>query len=338
MRRWLRTRTEWRLWIGLLAILPAGGWLSGVLFQAGKAFAEVSQGRRIHDSLDGLAAWCAETDFPGFLRPALILTATLAWVPLREWLRRQDTPPPNPPPENHVATNPTGSLRTSAGAFLLAAHAACLLAALRWPGGKPTARLIEQEGLWFWTGPLLTALGSAFLLEWLFRSTLFRAFLQRSSARAACWQSALVFATFLYLAPPSSWPIPSPDEGGTGLSMLAAWLMRLLHPGVLLGEFLPLLLSGLLLAWTRLRSGTLTLPLALQAGYMLGQLPVLFLTGGQALRTLAELRGTMALLHPLLACLCLFALWKWLSRPCSEASQPPVTPPPDASLADETAT
>jgi membrane protease YdiL (CAAX protease family) len=132
---------------------------------------------------------------------------------------------------------------TAAGAFVPAAD------------GYSLGKLLKSAAL--------PALGTAVVGEWLFRGLIVGVWLRAQSAWAAILGSSLLFAA---VHPLPGLSLPDPGAPTAGFEFLGAVISRYADPQVFIAELLTLFSLGVLLAWTRVRTRSLWLPIGLHAG------------------------------------------------------------------------
>lgn len=116
------------------------------------------------------------------------------------------------------------------------------------------------------TGALLPALGAAIGEEWLFRGLLLGAWLRVQRAWQAIVGTSALFAVLHFMSPLPGQKIADPAAATAGFELLGKILLRFTEPRFFVAELLTLFILGVLLAWTRVRTKSLWLPLGLHAG------------------------------------------------------------------------
>ncbi|MEX1049830.1 MAG: CPBP family intramembrane glutamic endopeptidase [Akkermansiaceae bacterium] len=255
-----------KVWLYATASVGLGAWMGPLVYNAGKALAEVSAGRHLNDPLDWLARLCREADFPQFFLASLVLAAGLLALPFIAWLGggyRRDAAEsglrlrPNPRGPRQAATGFLGV----ALLFLLSAGLWLLTPALEWrPAGANLPFLVASA--------LVVAVGWAFLQEILFRGIALGIFLRALRPAVALGLSATLFALVHGLNPPPGMTVADPDAGGTGFEMLGKIVTRFSDPRVVLSHLAPLLALGGVLAYARWRTASLWLPTGIHAGLL----------------------------------------------------------------------
>jgi membrane protease YdiL (CAAX protease family) len=116
---------------------------------------------------------------------------------------------------------------------------------------------------------LVPAVAVSLVEEWLFRGLLLGLWLRYARPFSACIGASLLFAILHFVEPPQEWKIIDPTHWLAGFSLLGGILVHFSCGVFIVSEFIPMLAVGLALAWARLRSGALWLPIALHAGWII---------------------------------------------------------------------
>jgi uncharacterized protein len=270
-----------KVWLYAAASVWLGAWVSPLLYNAGKALAEVSQAKVTNDPLEWLAGLCQRTDFPGFFVFSLLLAAALLFFPWMEWLHaRRGTALARGPwglrlPEGArvaargqpLVKNPRGPWHLCAG-FLLAAGlllpmGIAMVAAGWFSLQPPTEKGLLSAAL----RALLAGVAVAFFAEVFFRGIVMGVFLRAMRPAAALGMSAAFFALVFSLLPPAGMNVADSEASGVGFEMLRLLALRFSDGGMLMAGFVPLLGLGLVLGYARWRSASLWLPVGLHAGW-----------------------------------------------------------------------
>ncbi|MFZ9936233.1 MAG: CPBP family intramembrane glutamic endopeptidase [Luteolibacter sp.] len=254
-----------KVWLYAVASVWLGAWLAPLLFNAGKALAEVSQGRTTNGFFEWLAGHCRTADFPAFFLAGWGLAAVVLILPWMEWLHAR----------RGVRTggsglglrkNPRGGWHALAG-FLLAAGLLLPLGIALVPAGYLKLRDPGPE----WPGMAMRAMWMAWLIalvmEVFFRGVALGVFLRGMRPAAALGMSAAFFALVLSVIPPHDLSVPDPEQPRVGFELLRLMAVRFADAAVVLTEFVPLLALGLVLGYARWRTASLWLPLGLHAGW-----------------------------------------------------------------------
>lgn len=272
-----------KVWIYAGATVLLGAWWCPVIFQGGKALAEVAARKQTNQPLDWLARWCTETEFSGFFSIGLIVAALVLWLPFTEWLRlgRKDADDDSSRPwalrlpPRTLASEQGQILRKNPLALLFGATGFLLTAGLFLLLGY----FLLHAGSFQWTRPVdgwtwlliragMTAVALAAVQELLFRGVAMGIFIRAMRPAAAIAMSALLFAGMRYLTPAPDFPLADPEAGGLGFEFLGKIAALFADPWVLATTLLPLLLWGCLLGYARWRTSSLWLPVGLHGGWI----------------------------------------------------------------------
>jgi membrane protease YdiL (CAAX protease family) len=269
-----------KVWLYAAASVLLGAWASPLLYNAGKAIAEICATKQTNGPLEWLAGLCQTTDFPGFFGVSLLISAVILFLPFMHWLRGGRAGGDGNPwsfrlPHSartrtagqRLAKNPhglrqgvTGFLLVSA-LFLMLAGVMVLTGIFEWKSpGENVAKLVLRASA--------AALGLAVLQEILFRGIAMGIFLRAMRPAAALGMSAVFFALVHFLNPPHGVSVIDADASGTGFELLRNIMARFSHPQVILGTFAPLLALGGVLAYARWRTASLCMSIGLHAGWI----------------------------------------------------------------------
>jgi membrane protease YdiL (CAAX protease family) len=271
-----------KVWLYAAASVWLGAWFSPLLYNAGKALAEVSLGKTTNGPIEWLAGQCGRAEFSAFFMASLMLAAALLFFPWMEWLhaRRGVALASGPwglrlPDGARVSTrgqrlekNPQGPWQLCAGFLLLAGlllpMGIALVAAgwfkLRLPTDVGLAEHLMRT--------LIQASVIALVAEVLFRGIVMGVFLRAMRPAAAFGMSAAFFALVASLVPPAGLPISDPEARGAGFEMVRLLALRFADGPALLENFAPLLALGLVLAYARWRTASLWLPIGMHIGWL----------------------------------------------------------------------
>ena len=252
------------LWV--IGSFVLGATIAPWLYQAGKAFAEWTAAGDFPRLIESVGGSCRRAGFGRYFNRALLLAALLLLPFLLRRLRSfraegtkrlwQKLP------------RKTALLQTLAGG-LIAIGVLWMFASLLESMGhfvaskKPVAigRVLSQV--------LVPAVGVSLVEEWLFRGLLLGLWLRYARPLTACIGASLIFAVLHFVEPPIGWRVLDPTYWLAGFSLLGGILGHFACGIFILTEFIPMLAVGLVLAWARLRSGALWLPIGLHAGWIM---------------------------------------------------------------------
>jgi membrane protease YdiL (CAAX protease family) len=268
-----------KVWLYAVASVWLGAWVAPLLFNAGKALAEVSQGKTTNGFFEWLAGHCRAAEFPAFFMAGLWLAAVALFFPWMEWIHARRVASASGPwqvrlPDGArtggrgqgLEKNPRGGWHALAG-FLLAAGLLLPLGIAMVPAGYVTLRDPGPELPGMAMRALLMAWLFALVMEVFFRGIAMGIFLRGMRPAAALGMSAIFFALVLSVIPPQGLNVPDPEEPRVGFELLRLMAVRFADLPVILAEFVPLLALGLVLAYARWRTASLWLPIGLHAGW-----------------------------------------------------------------------
>jgi membrane protease YdiL (CAAX protease family) len=115
---------------------------------------------------------------------------------------------------------------------------------------------------------LVPAVTVSLIEEWLFRGLLLGLWLRYARPLIACIGASLLFAVLHFVEPPLEWKTLDPTHWLAGFNLLGGILAHFACGIFIISEFIPMLAVGLALAWARLRSGALWLPIGLHIGWI----------------------------------------------------------------------
>lgn len=225
--------------------------ISPVVFQGGKALAEVSLGRPTNRAMDWFANWANGAGFHEFfvltflgfsvlLLPLLVDRIGVAVVPARALF---------------CGNGPWHAQRSGLLGFLMVFTAGSAVA--WWCGGEWPAKGTIRV--------FLKACMLAFAFEWIFRGMLFGMLEKLWGSVMVVALSAATFAGFRLILPPPDFTYGDPESWTLGWQMIGklAW-----HFPATAFTVLPLLGWGVLLGLARLRDQSLWPPVFLHAGWL----------------------------------------------------------------------
>ena len=116
---------------------------------------------------------------------------------------------------------------------------------------------------------VVPALVVSVIEEWLFRSLLLGIWLKLAKPTAACIGTSLVFAFVHFLEPAKGAVIADPFSAGAGFVLLGQIFLHFTAPQFIIAEFATLFTVGVILAWAKIRTNSLWLPMGLHTGWIL---------------------------------------------------------------------
>ncbi len=269
-----------KVWLYATASIVLGAWFSPLLYNAGKALAEISSAKQTNGFLEWLAGICRAAEFPRFFETSVLIAAAILFLPLIGWLRggraagkggswkvRLPVGARGPEPGQRLQRNPDGFRQAVTGfllvtvLFLLIAGVLVLAGVLDWK--NPGAPLFKTL-----LGGAITAVALAVLQEILFRGIALGIFLRAMRPATALGLSALLFALVHFLGSPLGMNVADPDAAGVGFELLGKIAAQFSEPRGVFGIFSPLLALGFVLAYARWRTASLFLPIGLHTGWI----------------------------------------------------------------------
>ncbi len=252
------------LWV--LATILLAATLAPGLYGWGKEFGAA------HSDSDGLAGWlagsCERARFGRYFNRSMLIAGLVLLWPLllrvRILSRARGTRPANTWSGIGWQTGVTHGL----AGFAAAAGLLWLLGIAVESGGAFIPSENHPSTREFLSGALIPALGASIIEEWIFRAVLIGLWLRIGSPLSACVGTSLVFAFVHFLDPPHGAEIPDPHAWSAGFGLLGMILRNYFEPQFIAAEFLTLFVVGLSLAWARLRTGSLWLPVGMHAGWI----------------------------------------------------------------------
>ncbi len=251
------------LW--LVASLFMAALLTPYLYDAGKTLAVNAETKDYPAVVESIAASAARAKLDRYFSRCLLISA-LALLPTL--IRRVKSIPPRPEAEAlRLRKLPWSSRFThlAAGVFVGAAALGLLGLILHFTGasvseGKPLSfgKLLSKA--------LVPALGAGVIEELIFRGLILGLWLRACSVTTACLGSSLMFSFVHFLKPPKGLEIADPGAWYSGFEILGSTLGHFTNPAFFVTEFATLALLGLLLAYCRVRTFSLWLPIGIHAG------------------------------------------------------------------------
>ena len=273
----------WKLWLYAAASVALGAWISPLLYNAGKALAEVSVNKTTNGLLEWLAGVCRLADFPRFYQAGLLIAAVVLFFPWMEWLQARRSVSVESGGGPWLLRLPSGAwipehgqplqenlrgLWHGCSGFLLVSGLLLPMGVALVPAGLFTLRY-PAEGLGICALKILVAVVlPAVVMEVAFRGVAMGIFLRAMKPSTALGMSAVFFALVLSVSPPPGVNVPDPEAAGTGFKLLGLVALHMADWQGLCGNFLPLLALGGVLAYARWRTASLWLPIGLHTGWL----------------------------------------------------------------------
>ena len=268
-----------KLLLFLLATFLLAALLVPHIYNLGQFTAEVTLKKSVNPLVDYLGTHARKADYARFFNRALYLAALILLPFLlfslgaKRTVARTRGPWSFALPAHSIAPNrgqpllrPPHPFRQILGGFLmgsvflLAAGAlAILIGFFQWKGDPIVPHL---------SGALITAAVVAVLEEFIFRGIILGIFLRTFRPSIAIVLVAFIFGVLHFVRPPEGAIVVNPEGALAGFAFLELTAQRLLDGQLILQQFAPLFLVGVLLGVTRYLTSSLWLPIGLHAGWV----------------------------------------------------------------------
>ena len=256
------------LWVAASLLLAA--LIVPWLYQGGRCFAELAGAQARGGVLGWLIHACQRAAFGRYFNRSLLLAALVLLPVLLQrlrWLRRRETPAPAAAPCPGESW-PQG-LRQLALGLVVAGGGVWALGVVMTQVGTFAANPVQPTLAEWFSKVVVAAAAVSVLEECMFRGLLLGLWLRVSRPVAAAVGTSLVFAFMHFLSPPAEYGIDNPTSPLAGLRWLGGILRHFTEPGFVVADFLTIFGVGLVLAWARLRTGRLWLPIGLHCGWVI---------------------------------------------------------------------
>jgi uncharacterized protein len=269
-----------KVWLYAAASVGLGAWLAPMLYNAGKALAEVSVSKTTNGLIEWLAVRCGAAGFAEFQVVGMILAAALLFLPWMEWIHAKRGEVSGTGPWKFRL--PGGARTTDLGqalkrniegpwhacsGFMVVTGLVLSLGVALVPAGYFTMRHPGSAMIPLVATTLAWALAGAVLMEIAFRGIAMGIFLRAMRPAAALGMSAVFFAVLLSLVPERNALAGDPEDAAAGFRLLGEMALRFADWRHVFGSFAPLLALGAVLAFARWRTASLWLPVGLHTGW-----------------------------------------------------------------------
>lgn len=253
------------LWV-FAALILAGG-VAPFLFEWGKVLAAAAASKDLPEIFEWLGAACGRADFARYFHRALMLTALTLLPFLRLRIRKVQQ-------QQEIEVIPMAQLRWKS-ALREIAVGFVVTGAISWglcgvieAYGAYVSRPSPPDFMKVISRVVMPTVAVAMLEEWLFRGILLGLWLRFSKPWTACLGASCFFAFIHFLSPPEGAVFTNETSPWAGYVILGKIGLHYMDPVFLLTEFSPLFLVGVILAWARIHTGALWLPIGLHAGWI----------------------------------------------------------------------
>lgn len=236
-------------------IYHLGMWLAGL--------AEAGELTRVLKSIGKSAARAAEKDKIGRFFTRAMTVAAVLLMPLLLWRLRKGSKEGGLglrglPGISRKLLHLGFGMLLSAGVLWLSALSLAAAGAFAVDDGFNARELLA--------GALLPAMGAAIGEEWLFRGLILGAWMRAQASGRAILGTSALFAVLHFMSPLPGQKVADPGSAVAGFELLGKIVMRFAEPRFFVAELLTLFILGMLLAWARVRTKSLWLPIGLHAG------------------------------------------------------------------------
>ena len=213
-----------------------------------------------------LAEKCDSAKFSRYFNRALMGVAIVLLYPLIRSLRSNNEKVDKAPLLSRINPNAQGWKDIGIG-IAFSAGSLCLLSLLLYQLGW-----IETDDKFNLSKAFSKAIAPAIIVslleEWLFRGVLFDVLRRQLSLTKTIISLSLFFAAVHFLTPPKGAFVSDPRSFLAGFEMLDLIRQKFLTPSTFIGVFLTLFSMGVILAYTRHKTGNLWLAISLHAGWV----------------------------------------------------------------------
>ena len=253
-------------WLGASLVFAAA--ISPWIYQAGKAIAEMAQEAELNGFLEWLGASCERARFGRYFGRSLVFAA-LFLLPVLSWRLRII---------RSQGVYPTSTMcHYSARSVALQIGLGCVVTGgVLLAVGMITSALgahvpsdVQLSAAEVMRKILLPAIIVSLLEEWIFRGLLLGFWLKLAKPLGACMGTSLLFAMVHFLEPSSVPALAESSSASAGFKLVGEVLQQFGHLQFMITDFVPMLFIGMILAWARVRTGALWLPIGLHAGWII---------------------------------------------------------------------
>jgi len=251
-----------KVWLYAAAAVWLGTWTSPLLYNFGKAIAEVCENKQTIGLIEWLAGMCRTADFPAFFKAAIWMAAAGLFYPFLKslsggWMVWKQG----------LQKNPNGLRQLAVGFSSVAMGILFLIA---------TTVLIKNHGQTIpvdvlakiSVGAISRALASAAMQEFFYQGLVLGIFLRSMPRPAAIVLMAAFFALTHFIEPPVGVNVADPDAAGVGFELLGKLFNPFPNLGTWILSWIPLVGLGGILAYARCATSSLALPIGIHGGWI----------------------------------------------------------------------
>lgn len=251
------------LW--LAASLSAAALLTPHLYDAGKDLAESAKTNDYPAVIESVAGSAGRAKIDRYFSRSLLISG-LALLPLL--IRRVKQLPRDPHADVYALRKSPWDKRLAhlGGGLVIGAASVSLLTLILEISGAAIPRDTELSAGNFTSKVPMPAVGAGVIEEFVFRGLLLGFWLRACSLQTAWIGSSVMFSFVHFLSPPDGMVIMDPRAWHAGFEILGGILGHFTDPAFFVTEFATLTLLGLILAWCRIRTFSLWLPIGLHVG------------------------------------------------------------------------
>jgi membrane protease YdiL (CAAX protease family) len=253
------------LWLFVALLLAAA--IAPLLYRGGHAFAETASSQEFPRVLEWLGAACGRADFSRYFNRSLMLAA-LILLPVLRWRIRGIHRSKQPKIASIVRAPWKSVMVQMVVGLIITGGISWGLCGLIEASGAYVLKPNPPDFMKVLSRVLFPVVVVALLEEWLFRGILLGLWMRFSKPLAACVGTSLFFAFVHFLSLPKGEVLSDPASGWAGYELLGKIGLHLMDPVIIITDFLALFAIGMILAWSRIRTGALWFSIGLHAGWI----------------------------------------------------------------------
>lgn len=252
-------------WVIMSLLLAAT--ITPWLYRAGMGFAGVAAAQDLPAILETLGRACMRAQLSRYFNRALLIAALLL-LPFLLWrLRRVNSGSARGLLNLRWLRGREMLVQLLTGGFIAGGILWCLVLFLAAFGvfvatgeSLPFGKLLKEI--------LIPTVAAPLVEEFIFRGLLLGLWLRSASTLTASVGTSFVFAFLHFLAPPAGYAIADPRAATAGFQLLGVIVFHFTDLRFFVTDFATLFVVGLILAWARVRTGSLWFSIGLHAGWV----------------------------------------------------------------------